>query len=89
MGEWAGPWLRSSGVDILTVSRPEPPGRAGWISHAGGRPHRVWVGVYDEAPGELTLRTRVPVLVPADAGTVVLPSAAVRPEPDSAAAERR
>ena len=81
VGEWAGPWLRSSGVDILTVSRPEPPGRTGWISHAGGRPHRVWVGVYDEAPGELRLRTRIPVLVPADAGTVVLPSAAVRPEP--------
>jgi aminopeptidase N len=75
VGEWAGPWLCSSGVDILTVSR------AGWISHAGDRPHRVWVGVYDEAPGELTLRTRLPVLVPADAVTVVLPSAAVRPEP--------
>ena len=26
VGEWAGPWLRSSGVDTLTVSRPEPPG---------------------------------------------------------------
>jgi len=81
VGEWAGPWLRSSGVDTLTVARPEPPGRVGCISHAGGRPHRVWVGVYDEAPGELALRTRVPVLVPADAGAVVLPSAAVRPEP--------
>jgi aminopeptidase N len=73
VGEWAGPWLRSAGVDTLTVSRPEPPSPVGSISHAGGRPHRVWIGVYDEGPGELTLRTQVPVLVPADARAVVLP----------------
>ena len=79
VGEWAEPWLCSSGVDTLTVARPERPGRVGCISHAGRRPHRVWVGVYDEAPGELTLRTRVPVLVPADAGAVVLSWG--RPEP--------
>ena len=70
---WAGSWLRSAGVDTLTVSRPEPPGRVGCISHAGGRPHRVWVGVYDEGPGDLTLRDRIPVLVPADAAAVALP----------------
>jgi len=81
VGEWAGPWLRSPGVDTLTVSRPEPPGRVGCVSHAGGRPHRVWIGVYDEGPGALTLRARVPVPVPADAAAVVLPAAAVRPEP--------
>jgi aminopeptidase N len=81
VGEWAGPWLRGPGVDTLTVSRPEPPGRVGCIRHVGGRPHRVWIGVYDEGPGQLTLRARVPVLVPADAGAVVLPAAAVRPEP--------
>ena len=81
VGEWAGPWLRSSGVDTLTVSRPEPPGRVGCVSHAGGRPHRVWIGVYDEGPGELALRARVPVPVPADAAAVVLPAVAVRPEP--------
>ncbi len=81
VGEWAGSWLRSSGVDTLTVSRPEPPGRVGCVSHEGGRPHRVWIGVYDEGPGELALRARVPVLVPADAGAVVLPAVAVRPEP--------
>ncbi len=80
-GEWAGPWLRTAGVDTLTVSRPEPPGRVGCISHAGGRPHRIWVGVYDEGPGGLALRTRIPVLVPADARAVVLPAAAVWPEP--------
>ena len=81
VGEWARPWLRSAGVDTLTVSRPEPPGRVGCISHAGGRPHRVWLGVYDEGPGELSLRARVPVQVPADAAAVVLPAATVRPEP--------
>ncbi len=79
VGEWAEPWLCRSGVDTLTVTRPEPPGRVGCISHAGRRPHRVWVGVYDQAPGELTLRTRIPVLVPADAGAVVLSWG--RPEP--------
>jgi aminopeptidase N len=36
--------------------------------------------VYDEGPGELALRARVPVAVPADAAAVVLPAAAVRPE---------
>ena len=81
VSEWARYWLRSSGVDTLTIARPEPPGRVGCINHAGGRPHRVWVGVYDETLGELTLRTRVPVLMPPDAGAVVLPSAAVRPSP--------
>ena len=81
VGEWAGHWLRSSGVDTLTVARPEAPGRVGCVSHTGGRPHRVRVGVYDEEPGQLTLRTRIPVPVPADSGMVVLPSAAVWPEP--------
>jgi len=81
VGEWAGPWLRSPGVDTLTVSRAEPPGRVGCLSHAGGRPHRVWIGVYDEGPGGLALRARIPVLVPADAAAVVLPAAAVRPGP--------
>ena len=81
VAEWARAWLRSAGVDTLTVSRPEPPGRVGCISHVGGRPHRVWLGVYDEGPGQLTLRARVPVQVPADAAAVVLPPATVRPEP--------
>ena len=61
-GQWAGHWLRSSGVDTLTVSRRRRP--AGRVHQPRRRrPHRVWVGVYDEAPGELTLRGRVPVLV--------------------------
>jgi len=81
MAEWAGPWLRSAGVDTLTVGRPAPPGQAGCIGHAGGRPHRVWVGVYEEGPGDLVLRDRIPVLVPSDAAAVELPAATARPEP--------
>jgi len=81
VAEWAGSWLRTAGVDTLTVSRPEPPGRVGCVSHAGHRPHQVWIGVYDQEPGGLMLRGRIPVPVPADAGAVVLPAAAVRPEP--------
>jgi aminopeptidase N len=84
VGEWAGRWLRTAGVDTLRVIRPGPAGRAWSISHAGGRPHRVWVGVYDAGPGansELTCRERVPVLVPAEAGEVALPLTAGAPEP--------
>ena len=51
VGEWARHWLRSSGVDTLTVVRPEPLGRVGCINHAGGRPHRVWVGGVRRDPG--------------------------------------
>jgi aminopeptidase N len=36
VGEWAAPWLRSAGVDTLTVSRPEPPGLVGCLGHAAG-----------------------------------------------------
>ena len=82
--EWARRWLRTSGVDTLAVSRPGPTGRAGSVSHTGGRPHRVWIGIYDQEPGaggDLALRARVPVLVPADAGDVALPPAAGDREP--------
>ena len=81
VGEWAASWLRSAGVDTLAVSRPEPPGRVGCVSHDGSRPHRLLIGVYDEGPDGLTLRGRYPVPVPADARAVVLPAGAVRPEP--------
>ena len=82
--EWAGRWLRTTGADTLRVIRPGPAGRAWSITHVGGRPHRVFVGVYDAAPGgngELTHRARVPLLVPAEADEVVLPLAAGSPEP--------
>jgi aminopeptidase N len=81
VGQWAASWLRSAGVDTVSVSRPEPPGRVGCVSHDGGRPHRLLIGVYDEGADGLTLRGRFPVLIPADARAVVLPAGAVRPEP--------
>jgi aminopeptidase N len=81
VSDWAASWLGTSGADTLTVSRPDPPGRVGCVTHAGQRPHRLWLGVYDEDHGQLALRAQVPVVVPADAGAVVLPAVAVRPEP--------
>jgi aminopeptidase N len=82
--EWAARWLGTTGVDTLAVSRPGSDGRAGTVSHTGRRPHRIWVGIYDQGPGpggELALRARIPVLVPTDADSVALPAAAVDPEP--------
>ncbi len=81
VGEWAASWLRSAGVDTVSVSRPQPPGRVGCVTHDGTRPHRLLIGVYDEGPDGLVLRGRFPVPVPADARAVVLPAAAIRPEP--------
>ena len=78
---WAASWLRSAGVDTLSVSRPAPPGLVGCVSHDGGRPHQLLIGVYDEGADGLTLRCRFPVTVPADARAVVLPAGAVRPDP--------
>jgi aminopeptidase N len=84
VAEWADRWLGTTGPDMLRVTRPGTAGRTWSISHAGGRPHRVWIGVYDAAPGgngELTCRERVPVLVPAEAAEVAVPLTAGPPEP--------
>ena len=74
--DWAAGWLRTPGVDTLTV-------HPGLVTHAGRRPHRVWIGVYDRLPGDggLALRDRFPVSVAADAREVALPSGAVEPMP--------
>jgi len=77
---WAARWLRTAGVDTLAVRRDGP----GLITHDGSRPHRVWIGVYDRAPGdagELVLRARLLVSAEADAAAVALPPAAVDPPP--------
>jgi len=81
VGAWAAAWLGSSGVDTVSVSRPEPPGQVGCVGHEGTRPHRLLAGVYDDGADGLTLRGRFPVQVAADARAVVLPAGAVRPEP--------
>jgi aminopeptidase N len=46
--EWAARWLRTPGVDTLVVQ----PSEAGILTRAGSRPHQVWLGVYDQAPGD-------------------------------------
>jgi aminopeptidase N len=82
--DWAARWLRTPGVDTLAVHHEGPSAGTGLVTHAGCRPHLVWIGAYDRAPGEagqLVLRARLPVSVGADAGQVTLPSAAVDPPP--------
>ncbi len=60
---WAEAWLRTEGVDTLTPSASPAPG--GWrleVSHSGGRPHRIAVGLYDRAvadPERLVERDRI------------------------------
>ncbi|AKH81837.1 aminopeptidase N [Streptomyces sp. CNQ-509] len=71
--EWADAWLRTTGVDTF---RPEI-----WqgeddvwvleVEHAGRRPHRLDVGLYDEVPGEpgrMVLRERAAQEFAADLG---------------------
>lgn len=73
--EWAARWLRTPGVDTLAV-----PSSGAWIlTHAGSRPHQVWLGVYNQAPGEageLIPRARIPVRIDAGMDRVTLPAAA-------------
>lgn len=68
---WADSWLRTTGVDTLTPQ--VAPGDNGTYSltvdHAGSRPHRVAVGLYDQDLGDdegrhLTLRRRLEIDVP-------------------------
>jgi aminopeptidase N len=60
---WADAWLRTTGIDTLTPSASPAPG--GWrleVTHTGGRPHRVDVGLYDRTaadPGQLVRRDRI------------------------------
>jgi aminopeptidase N len=82
---WAARWLRTPGVDTLTVRRDPSAGSGraappGLVAHAGCRPHRVSLGLYDRAPaGELVLRATVPVTIEADAPELALPIAALDP----------
>jgi aminopeptidase N len=59
---WADAWLRTSGLDTLTpCASPAPNGWRLEVQHAGSRPHRIGVGLYDRAvadPGRLVERAR-------------------------------
>ncbi|MDQ1030086.1 aminopeptidase N [Streptomyces umbrinus] len=65
---WADSWLRTTGVDTLTASVTAQPGE--WtltLDHAGSRPHRVTVGVYDRDLNDsraLLLRERYETDIP-------------------------
>ncbi|KUL39420.1 aminopeptidase N [Streptomyces regalis] len=67
---WADNWLRTTGVDTLTPS--VTPGENGTytltVDHAGSRPHRIAVGLYDldlgDNEGHLVLRERLDLDVP-------------------------
>ncbi len=81
---WAERWLRSTGVDTLTVRRDGEAGSTGFVQHLGRRPHRVWIGVYDRPPGgagRLVLRASLPVTIGADEAEVRLPGGTADPPP--------
>ncbi|MDO0932366.1 aminopeptidase N [Streptomyces sp. DG2A-72] len=66
---WADTWLRTTGVDTLTPHIT--PGDDGTctltVDHAGSRPHRIAVGLYDldlTDKGRLTLRERLDLDIP-------------------------
>ncbi|MFF7127029.1 MULTISPECIES: aminopeptidase N [unclassified Streptomyces] len=67
---WADAWLRTTGVDTLTPAVESVDGVCTLaVDHAGSRPHRVTVGLYDrdlgdEGRGRLTLRERIGLDVP-------------------------
>ncbi|MFG1666705.1 aminopeptidase N [Streptomyces sp. Y7] len=69
--DWADNWLRTTGVDTLTpqVARGDNGTYSLTVDHAGSRPHRVAVGLYDldlgdDAGRRLTLRQRLEIDVP-------------------------
>ncbi|NGO68439.1 aminopeptidase N [Streptomyces boncukensis] len=75
---WAERWLRTTGVDTLV---PQPRGGGSGsggevveVGHRGGRPHRLALGLYDEAPahpGRLVLRERLERDIPEQGGLTV------------------
>ncbi|MFC8917369.1 aminopeptidase N [Streptomyces sp. NPDC057116] len=65
---WAERWLRTTGVDTLTPAYDRTAGTL-TVTRAGGRPHRITVGLYDHdlADGRrLVLRDRLELDVPQD-----------------------
>ncbi|MFJ4789172.1 aminopeptidase N [Streptomyces sp. NPDC088794] len=70
---WADAWLRTTGVDTLTpVVAPGDDGTCALtVEHAGSRPHRIAVGLYDQDPADearrLVLRERLDLDIPQSA----------------------
>ncbi|MFV0130403.1 aminopeptidase N [Streptomyces sp. HMX112] len=63
---WAEAWLRTTGVDTLTPAYDPADGTL-TVNHAGSRPHRITVGVYDHDLADdqrLVPRTRLDIDVP-------------------------
>ncbi|MFI7273547.1 aminopeptidase N [Streptomyces sp. NPDC049879] len=53
VADWADAWLRTSGPDTLAPEITAEPDT--WhidVTHTGGRPHRLRVGLYDADPGQ-------------------------------------
>ncbi|MFJ5259017.1 aminopeptidase N [Streptomyces sp. NPDC088387] len=67
---WADAWLRTTGVDTLTprVTRGDNGTYTLTVDHAGDRPHRIAVGLYDQDhsdnDGRLVLRDRLDLDIP-------------------------
>jgi aminopeptidase N len=85
---WGERWLRTSGVDTLTLHLAEQDGTvaSAEVTHSapGGttRPHRIEIGLYDRTPqGGLARSAAVPLEVPAD-GPAAVPElvGALRPD---------
>jgi aminopeptidase N len=85
---WADRWLRTTGVDTLTVRVGPVTARAGsadgydlTVDHDGDRPHLLHVTPYDtdpQHPGTLIPGTPIPLTVPGDATrTLTAPPAAL------------
>ncbi|MPY47009.1 aminopeptidase N, partial [Streptomyces phyllanthi] len=73
---WAESWLRTTGVDTLTpkVTRADDGTYTLTVDHAGSRPHRIAVGLYDPDPGDdghLVLRDRPELDIPQNTATPV------------------
>ncbi|WP_416967231.1 aminopeptidase N [Streptomyces sp. 4F14] len=65
---WADAWLRTTGVDTLTpVVAGAGSAHTLTVEHAGTRPHRIAVGVYDDDAGSLVPRPRLDLDVPQSA----------------------
>ncbi len=89
MHAWAAAWLGTTGVDTFTPTLTGTDGR--WtldVGHAGERPHRLSIGLYDRSAGErtardeparLVLRDRIEHDFPAEGGQARITGDGARP----------